>query len=1169
LLSSNFRWRRWTAGAAGLLAAYTVLGFWLVPLAIQHQIPKFGQSELARQASVGEVKFNPFTLRLTAANLRLAEADGAPLLAIGNLAVELQWRSLVRRAWSFAEIRVTSPSANLVIAPDGKFNFAELLATLERRPHEASTDTSLPRLVVERFALEQGKVDMHDRRAGYANLFSPIDFALADFSTLPDQNDTHALSAQSAGGGKLRWKGHASVNPIRGGGELTLENVSLPELSVYLKSYTRARIAAGQVSAILPYSFSYADAKFDASLAGARLSLRDLALAREGATDSFAALTRLDLNDVNADLVRRQATVTEVRADGAKLTVRRDAKGDLDLANLMIATAGPAAAPGAGAAVVINNWKLAVKQVLFDRMAISAVDETVSPPLKLGADQVRLQLQLAAEQSGSDLQLKLVDAAFSLADLSLASGELTPFKLAQLGFTDGTFDLAARRAGVGRLYAQAGQLQLTRDREGKLNILGLLPKFAPTGQQAAARAASPGSPWIAVAKSVELSKFGADVQDQGTGIEVHVIDMAVKLEDASSDFGKPVKFIAALNLREGGELTAQGNVVPDGGALQADVRIKQLALAPLQPLLAKYVKLKIASGNVSAQGRLSTGAGTAKSANLRYAGALNIAGLTLNEQDGNLFAAWKDVGADRLVASLSPNLLDIPELRVVEANAKLIIEDDRSFNAARLLVQPASAATKGVAAPAAPVTAADDPFPVRIRRVRLQNAKLDFTDLSLRPQFAAKIYELNGVVNGLASNRNSRSQIELDGRVDEFGLARIRGELNPFAPRNNTDINVVFKNVDMVPASPYSMKFAGYKIAEGKISLDLQYKVRDGQLEGANQIVIDKLTLGERVDSPDALKLPLQLAIAILKDSDGRIDLGLPISGNIDDPQFSYGAIIGKAIGALLTKIVTAPFRALGGLLGISGEKLEAIDFDPGSDKLLPPEREKLRQVAQLLVKRPQLNLSVPGPYSEAADGAALRARAVRAEIARRAGTKLQPGEEPGPLDLADRAVRSALRDLYAARFGDAELDKQKKAAEGAATAPAVAASAPDLKSETAQARLPLFQRVGKMIQGEPQVADASAFYNKLTERLNQNQPLAADELSRLGARRAEAILAALKEAGVDSARAVAAAPEKVVSDAGKPVPLKLGLATKSGASGTAVGLGPAEPAPSAAERRP
>ena len=471
LKSMNFRWRRWIAGGAGLLAAYAALGFWLVPLAIKNQLPKFGQSELARQASVGDVTFNPFNLRLAMADLRLAEADGAPLFAVGRLAVELQWRSLTRRAWSFAEIHVTAPSANLVIAPDGRFNVAELLATLERRPHEAPTSTGMPRVVIEQFALEQGKVEMRDQQAGFTNVFSPIDFALTGFSTLPDQSDAHTFTARMARGGKLRWTGTSSMNPIRGNGELILENVSLPEPAVYLKSYTRARVAAGQFSASLPYSFSYANGRFDARFAGAKLSLRDLALAREGATDSFATLTRLEVNDINADLVHRQAMVGEVRADGGKLTVRRNAKGELDLANLMVANAGPVAAPPQGAAVDANNWKLAVKQVLFDQLAISALDETVSPPLSVGADKVRLQLQLAAEQAGPQLQLKLAEVSFSLADLTFASGAQTPFKLATLGFTDGTFDLAARRAGVGRLYAQDGQLQLTRDREGKLNIM--------------------------------------------------------------------------------------------------------------------------------------------------------------------------------------------------------------------------------------------------------------------------------------------------------------------------------------------------------------------------------------------------------------------------------------------------------------------------------------------------------------------------------------------------------------------------------------------------------------------------------------------------------------------------------------------------------------------------
>jgi len=1138
---ANIQWNWWVAGAAVLFAAYTLAGFWLVPLAIKNQVPQYGQTELARQATIGDVRFNPYTLRLEAQDLRLSEADGAPLFAVGKLAVELQWRSLVRRAWSFAEIRITAPSASLAIAPDGKFNLAELLATIERRPHDASTNTSLPRMAIERFALEHGKVEVHDRRAGYANSFSPIDFALINFSTLTDQDGTYTFSADSGRGGKLRWKGEASVHPIRGSGELTLENFSLPELAVYLKSYTHATMAAGQLTASLPYRFSYNDGKFSASLNGAKLALRDLALARQGTSDSFATLTHLDVNDINADLARREATVGEMRADGGKLTIRRNAKGELDLANLMVKAAGPAAS--SANATVINNWNLRVKQVAFDQVAISAVDETVSPPFKLSADKVQVHLQLTAEQAGSDFRLTVTDTAFALTDLALMSGSQTPIKLAHLGLTEGTLDLAARHVSLGRLYAEGGQLQLTRDSRGKLTILDWLPKFSASGQQAAAPARSAGASWIAVTKSVELSKIGAEVEDNGTGIKIHVQDLAVKLVGASSDLTQSVKFNTGMNLREGGQLSAQGVMVPSVGALEANVLLKQLALAPLQPLLSKYVKLKIAGGSLSAQGRLTAKAGGTKTAGLRYVGGSNIADLALDEESGELFAAWKSVSTDKLTASLVPSLLEIPILNVVEPDAKLIFENDRSFNAARLLVHRAAASATDET-PAVSARSEKNPFPVHIGRLHFQNAKLDFADLSLRPQFSAKIYELNGVVTDLSSDRDARSQIELDGRVDEFGFARIRGKLNPFAPRDNTNVNVIFKNVDMVSVSPYAMRFAGYKIADGKLSLDLQYKVRDSQIEGASQIVIDNLLLGERVESPEAIQLPLELAIAILKDSNGRIDLGLPVSGNMNDPQFSYGEVIWKAIDNVLTKIVSAPFRALGNLFGISGEKLETIDFDPGSDRLLPPEREKLQQVAQMLSKRAQLKLSVPGQYSEVVDGAALKARAVRIEIAKRAGIELKSEEDPGLLDRHDRAVRSALRSLYTERFGAAELDKQKQAAESDVTSAGEPAS-PGIKSEAAREKLPMWQRVGKLIQGEPQVADTNAFYHKLQERLEQGQPLAGDALSQLGMQRASAILNALKETGIDPARVRAAAPENVSSDVGKPVPLKLALAAQ------------------------
>lgn len=1142
-------------GVAGAVGVYALAGGWALPWLIKRQIPQFVEAELERKASIGDVSFNPFTLRLEAKDVRLTEANGAPLFGVGALAVEMQWRSLVRRAWSLAEIRVTAPSLQLAISPDGKFNIAQLMETLDKRKKDDS-DSGMPRLIVEHFALEQGKVEMHDRHAGYNDTFTPIAFELNHLSTLPDENGNYTLSADAGLGGKLRWKGAAALNPIGGSGVLSLENVALPGMSTYLKSFMRVVVGDGRLSAKLPYQFAYKDGKLDASLIGASLALNDLAIQHAGGAAPFVKLKSLAVSGVGVDLNKRSVEVGGLDLKGGALALRRDAQGRIDLANLMVpasASAGTTApAPEKPAPKEESGWKVRFKQIGLDDIAVSALDETASPALKISTDKLKLKLQLQLETAAQGLKLTIDDAAFSMDNLALVGGAMTPLKLARLGFEDGALDLAARRLSLGRLYADGGVLDLSRDSAGRFLFLDRLPGAGSGATPAASSAAvkSGEGAWTASVKTVELSKFGAVYADASTGIKANLQDFNLKLADVGSDLKKPLAFEGGVGLREGGQLTAKGRVVPATGAVDAELKLTRLALAPVQPLLSKYVKLKLADGSVSGEGRLRTGAGGSR-ANpaVRYDGSFEVAQLVLDEEDNDHFARWKSVRADKLALSVSPNLLDVAELRVIEPNAILIIEDDRSLNAQRLLVkksEPAPVAATPSSASSAP--AVSEPFPMRIRRVRFQNAKLDFTDLSLRPQFGAKIYELSGLITGLSSKADARSQIELDGRVDDFGLARIRGQLNPFVPADNTDVNVVFKNVDMVSASPYSMKFAGYKIAQGKISLDLQYKVRNSQLEGNNQIVLDNLTLGERIDSPDAIKLPLELALAILKDSNGRIDLGVPVSGNMNDPQFSYGALVWKAIGNVLSKVALSPFRALGNLFGVSGDKLDAVDFDAGSDTVLPPEREKLRQVAKILASKPQLKLSVPGQYNETADGAALRMQAVRRLVVTRAEIKLAPDEQPGPLDIGQRKVRGALRDLYAERFGAAELDKQKKAAEGAAAAkPAAAAVDDEAKGAdaVAQKKLPVLQRLGKIVQGEPQVADASAFYGKLQERLEQSQPLPDGALLELGAKRAAAIVAALKEAGVNTAAIQAGAPEKTDAAIGKPVALKLGLAAK------------------------
>jgi hypothetical protein len=228
---------------------------------------------------------------------------------------------------------------------------------------------------------------------------------------------------------------------------------------------------------------------------------------------------------------------------------------------------------------------------------------------------------------------------------------------------------------------------------------------------------------------------------------------------------------------------------------------------------------------------------------------------------------------------------------------------------------------------------------ITVERVRVEGGAMDFADFSLILPFATFIKDLQGSANGLSSSPDSRASLKFEGGIADYGLARAEGTIQPFAPKKFTDIAVAFRNVELIPMSAYTATFAGRKIASGKVSLDLQYKIENSKLLGDNKMVLDKFTLGERVESPTAVNLPLDLAIALLTDSSGKIDLTLPVAGDIDNPEFSYGHVVWQAIRTVLTRIVTAPFRALGSLFGSGAETLGDIVFDPGSARLLPRAR--------------------------------------------------------------------------------------------------------------------------------------------------------------------------------------------------------------------------------------
>jgi hypothetical protein len=559
------------------------------------------------------------------------------------------------------------------------------------------------------------------------------------------------------------------------------------------------------------------------------------------------------------------------------------------------------------------------------------------------------------------------------------------------------------------------------------------------------------------------------------------------VRNISADGKAPLAFDAALRVAQGGVVNAAGSIGDSYSRIAATVKVERFALKPLQPIISRDGALRLESGELSADVKAEFRAGKEHS-ELRASGKVGIGNFLLNEAaGGDRLIAWKELAASGVAFTLNPDRLAVEEVRLTQPGAKIAIFKDRSLNLVKAFQPPPGAAS----APAAPPAAGGPPIEVQVERVRVENGNVDFSDESLVLPFAAKVEEFSGTITGTSTDPAGAAALKLEGKVGEFGLANVDGTLKPFQPKVHTDVGVVFRNVEMVPLSPYSATFAGRKIATGRVSLDLRYRIENSQLAGDNGVVLERFTLGETVEAPGAMKLPYDLAIALLTDADGKISVAVPVKGNVDDPQFSYGHLVWQAVATVISNIVTAPFRALAGLFGGGGENLENIAFDAGRATLRPPEREKLARVAGAIAKRPQLILVAEGQYGDA-DATALRERDVALAIAAKLDRPPAAGAQPDPVNPLDGRTQRAMEALFIERASDDAFSK--------------------FVDETEKARGKPVDRANPVLALAGRGSSDGAFYRALLARLNETARVPGDTLRQLADARARAVAAHMRE---------------------------------------------------------
>lgn len=1007
-----------------LLVIYGVCGFLLAPWLLRQQFPGLVEKHLGAQGAVGSVYINPFLMIFDAKDLVIAEKNGAPVLQAGRVLVNFELSSLLRWAWTFSEIRIEQPVLNAELDAQESLNLARLLAPKTTAPAPpAAQPSSLPRLLLQHVAITGGSLRFTDHTlqpAARAQI-SPFNFAMHDISTLPKHSGEHALTARLPGGGSLQWQGRLGLSPLDSNGTLTLKEAKLATLWQFVQDHLTIAEPAGTYEVALRYRLRYAKGALDAEVDDLALRMKDFKIAQQKDGAVLAKLATIAFEGGTFNLAQRSLGFKDIRiADGA-LNVVLDEDSVPDWAKLVRSTAAdskPASTqktaaasppPKETSATAAPPWQIALPQISVGPLAFSVVDLSRIKPLRLATGNTRISLGVAAA-IGGQTQVTVNDGKATINDISVMSGDEKepPVTLASAEVSGANFDLQKKIINAGLVRLSGGRTWAMREADGSLHLVSI---FTPRKE-----------------KPLQEAGFNISVdRAEIAGYTVALTDksfepaLSYDLEQLNGSITKitlpptktPSPFELALRVRQGGSVQAKGSLDLLRQSTDARFEILDLALAPLNTLLRRDTTLALTSGKAGAAGRVTVNSKSTPVA-VQYRGSASIADLDLKiENSAERLLSWQKLQIADVDLDTGKNQLTVGQVSLSRPYSKLVINKDRSTNFGAIM-RPRPAAT---AVPAARDQAAT-PMAINVERVSVERGELDFADLSLVLPFATNIKALGGSASGLSSAPESRASLKLEGRIEENGLARAEGTIQPFAPKKFTDIAVEFRNVALSPLSPYTATFAGRKIASGRLSLDLQYKINNSQLAGENKMLLEQFTLGERIDSPGAVNLPLDLAIALLTDSDGKIDLALPVSGNVDHPEFAYGQVVWQAIRTVITRIVTAPFRALGALFGANSETLGDIVFDPGSARILPTEYEKIRRVAEGLQKRAQLRLVVQGSYHVQTDGQGLRAIAVRADLANREGLKLTPGEDPGPIGFDGAKIQRALESMLNERAG-------------------------------------------------------------------------------------------------------------------------------------------------------
>ena len=980
-----------------LLLIYTLLGFFGLPYAIKNIAPKYLKDYNAT-LFVSDAKFNPFTFELNATNAELNTTS--PLFSTKQIDLKLKPFSIFKKLVEIDIFRLDEPKVKIARDKKANFNFSNFISDDNATSEDNSTSSI-------NFALNNAKIIKGSFSYSDQNLTKPfnvsfddINYELSSLNTKKNSAGSHIFDSNSSLAHKIDLNGDIKLNPLKIEGNVSIKDFSIKPVAISFIDNDTLNLKNAIINLKINYTLKADENATGINLKDGFLNVKGLNL-DEGAnelslgeldlpkfdldskiadkTEAALNLSAINLNDISFKN-NIAASVKSLNLSDISLLANLNEKSELN-ATAKLKSVGANALKVDEADRNLAN----LKDVNASNLNINLANNKTALTLeKIALNGINAPLSKSANANVASAGVTntnfTMDGNKSLASLDELNVKNIELKaknkeiasVADAGVKSVSFDLLKIALGVENVSINRAKFssELSENGLSAVNELGFGEQNAKATKAAKHTKKAEKKAENKSASKRKENEFKFDIKNisvnnaditlthlfEGEKIAHKFDNLFVKVANLSSDFSKPFDAKVAMKSSQKLNLDVDSKIKIEPLDVSAKIKLNDTNLPKYFAYAKPFLEADLASGQLESSAEISY------AKDIKADAKVSIKDIRLNGKKSEKLIALKSLDLEKI--SFAKNDLAISGVSLNSPFIKAHLSKERKFNLSQIVKEDKNKA-KTEAKPETKKVASkkEDELKFSVKNFSLKNGEVDFSDASLFMPFATTISKLNGKLTDIDKKRPSSG--EFQGVVGKNGFAQITAKLFPFELKQNTDIKLDFKDIDLTDITPYSGQFVGYKIKKGKLNLNLNYSVADSKLNGSNFINFDSLTLGEKVDSKDAVNLPLSLAISILSDQNNQINIDLPVEGNLDDPDFKYGGVIWAAVKKLFADITLAPFRFLGNALGLGSKDLSSIDFLAGSSELISSETPKIADFIKLTGSKPKIKLSITPTYSK------------------------------------------------------------------------------------------------------------------------------------------------------------------------------------------------------------